>query len=226
MKKQKIATLLLTIATTLAALAQDISVSPVKVFEGATTINPVVVDTTLYFASDIKNDFLVNYFDENGNRLFQLYKVKLNGIKLVGTPTSFLSKSNRPYNQTAVAFDNSGGIHITQTNDMATTTNGTPLGIFDYKTADDESDGIASQRYKDANAAYPAYSRDGKLMIFASDAKGGYGSSDLYYCEKVNGRWSSPMNLGGVVNTRGVETSPFIHPSGKIFFASNGRSDS
>ena len=39
-----------------------------------------------------------------------------------------------------------------------------------------------------------------------------------------DGRWSEPVNLGGIVNTPGDEMSPFIHFDGKtLYFSSNGR---
>jgi hypothetical protein len=50
---------------------------------------------------------------------------------------------------------------------------------------------------------------------------GGLGGSDIYYCELVNGEWSDPVNLGPKVNSPVNENYPYIHPSGKLFFASN-----
>jgi PKD repeat protein len=50
---------------------------------------------------------------------------------------------------------------------------------------------------------------------------GGQGGSDLYYCEFINGDWAQPLNLGPKVNSSGIENYPYIHPSGKLYFASN-----
>lgn len=226
MRQRKIATMIATMAMSATAIGQSITVSPIGLMEGCSTINPIVVDNKLYFASDKKNDFLVNYFDNDGHRLYQLYQVELKDELPVGEPKRIFVNGNRPYSQTAVSFDAEGRMHVTQSNTSATTSKGAPLAIFDYNGPSDMSDGIPNIKYKDANAAYPSYSRDGDFMVFASDAKNGYGSADLYYCEKKNGQWTEPINMGGIVNTRGAETSPFIHPSGKIFFASNGRADS
>lgn len=214
------------VAMSVTAMGQSITVSPIDLMEGCSTVNPTVFGNTLYFASDRKSDFLVNYFDKDGRRLYQLYKVDLKDEMPDGEPQRIFANGNRPYNQTAVTFDADGRMHVTQSNVGASTSKGNPLAIFDYRGTGDLSDGTAGIRYKDASAAYPSYSKDGNFMVFTSDVKGGYGSADLYYCEKKDGKWTEPVNMGGIVNTRGAETTPYIHPSGKIFFASNGRSDS
>lgn len=61
-------------------------------------------------------------------------------------------------------------------------------------------------------------------LIYCSDHKGGYGSSDLYLVEKnEKGEWGEPKNLGGVINTEFEEDSPYLSADGKVlFFASKG----
>ena len=67
----------------------------------------------------------------------------------------------------------------------------------------------------------PTVSSDGKTIIFASDREGGYGKIDLYEINFIHGKWSSPKNLGSVINSNAHEKSPFLHTDGKtIFFAS------
>jgi plastocyanin len=50
----------------------------------------------------------------------------------------------------------------------------------------------------------------------------GYGKSDIFYCENVNGTWSTPVNLGKTINTPGSEVTPYYDPSGRLYFASDG----
>lgn len=66
----------------------------------------------------------------------------------------------------------------------------------------------------------PCLSIDGKELFFASRRNG---NADLYHCfREENGRWSEPENLGPVINTKGTEMAPFIHPDGKtLYFSSN-----
>ena len=68
----------------------------------------------------------------------------------------------------------------------------------------------------------PWLSPDGKRLYFASDKPGGYGGSDLYYCQWKGDYWDNPVNLGPEINTKGNEAYPFINPAGELFFSSDG----
>lgn len=70
----------------------------------------------------------------------------------------------------------------------------------------------------------PALSASEDTLFFASNRIGGFGLSDLYYCVKQpNGMWTRALNLGPIINTRGNEVSPFVHPVFKVlYFSSNG----
>lgn len=72
---------------------------------------------------------------------------------------------------------------------------------------------------------HPTVSEDkeGFLLIFSSDMKGGYGGNDLWVTrkEKRNG-WSVPINMGPAINTHGDEMFPFLHADGDLYFASTG----
>ncbi|MGM0579633.1 MAG: OmpA family protein [Bacteroidota bacterium] len=72
--------------------------------------------------------------------------------------------------------------------------------------------------------SHPTLSVTGDTLFFASDRIGGFGLSDIYFSVKdKNGEWTAAKNLGPIVNTRGNEVSPFIHPRYKIlYFSSNG----
>ncbi|NNC83081.1 MAG: OmpA family protein [Flavobacteriales bacterium] len=71
------------------------------------------------------------------------------------------------------------------------------------------------------NMAHPTFSPDGNRIIFSSDLPGGYGGMDLYYSVKTISGWSSPINLGEVVNTAGNEVFPRLI-DGQLYFSSNG----
>jgi Tol biopolymer transport system component len=64
---------------------------------------------------------------------------------------------------------------------------------------------------------------DGKWMYFVSEREKGLGRGDIYMSENNNGVWSTPKNLGAIINTEGDEKFVFIHPDGKsLYFSSNG----
>lgn len=65
----------------------------------------------------------------------------------------------------------------------------------------------------------PCLSLDGNELFFASRRSG---NADLYHCFRdENGRWSEPESLGPVINTKGTEMAPFIHPDGKTLYFSS-----
>lgn len=77
---------------------------------------------------------------------------------------------------------------------------------------------------EDYTSAHPAVSKDGMLLIFASDMPGTQGGLDLYYClkDKSTDQWSAPVNMGPMINTKGNEIFPFIDHENRLFFASDG----
>ena len=71
---------------------------------------------------------------------------------------------------------------------------------------------------------HPAISADGRRLYFTSNRPGGSGSYDLWVSEKTGEGWGIPVNLGDLLNTPGLEQSPFIHPDQQsLYFSSNGR---
>lgn len=65
----------------------------------------------------------------------------------------------------------------------------------------------------------PCLSLDGKELFFASRRNG---NADLYHCYRdEDGQWSKPESLGSVINTKGTEMAPFIHPDGKTLYFSS-----
>lgn len=71
--------------------------------------------------------------------------------------------------------------------------------------------------------AHPALSPDNKRLYFASDMKGTYGQSDIYYVDLYdNDSVSLPVNLGTKVNTEGRDSYPFISQDNHLYFASEG----
>jgi len=70
----------------------------------------------------------------------------------------------------------------------------------------------------------PSISADGKTLYFASNRPGGQGGMDIWKTELVSeGVFTSPVNLGNVINTPYDDLSPFIHFDQKtLYFSSDG----
>ncbi len=82
------------------------------------------------------------------------------------------------------------------------------------------------------NEGAPALSVDGNIMFFASCAddmgdygsadRKGYGSCDIFYSQKINGRWTKPRNAGPAINTNHWETQPSFSSDGKTLYFIRG----
>lgn len=82
------------------------------------------------------------------------------------------------------------------------------------------------------NEGAPTLSADGNLMFFAAceemggtylggNAKG-LGSCDIFFSQKVNGKWSRPGNLGSPINSANWETQPSFSSDGKTLYFIRG----
>jgi len=72
------------------------------------------------------------------------------------------------------------------------------------------------------NCGDPMLSADGKQLFFVSDAPGGFGNKDIYYCNRTPGGWSAAVNAGTFVNTAGNERYPSVQTDGVLYFSSDG----
>ncbi len=82
----------------------------------------------------------------------------------------------------------------------------------------------------------PCLSADGLNLYFASNRPGGLGERDLWKSTRQARapggestpqprytEWSSPVNLGPVINSAGIDQAPFLHPDGAtLYFTSDG----
>lgn len=100
------------------------------------------------------------------------------------------------------------------------------LEIFTSNYTDGEWDEPQPFEYNNVeeySVGHPAITVDGKTLYFISDMPGGYGETDIYYCEKLsNGKWSKPQNAGPEINTEGKEVFPYIDDKGTLYFSSTG----
>jgi flagellar motor protein MotB len=79
---------------------------------------------------------------------------------------------------------------------------------------------------KPVNSAYretqPSITPDGRTLYFSSDRPGGKGGHDIWMSRLDSAdRWTQPENLGEMINTAGIEMSPFIHPDNRSLYLSS-----
>lgn len=84
---------------------------------------------------------------------------------------------------------------------------------------------IDAVNFEDSWESQPTISADGKTLFFISNRKGGIGGYDIYTSTRdESGAWSTPVNMGKKINSKGNEKSPFIHSDSQtLYFSSSGR---
>ncbi len=191
---------------------------------------PTLYEDNLYFTS-ARDDEAVIVYEDSWKEVpyLNMYKVEIKCV--TPKPKLFLAKVNTIYHDGPMCFSGDGtGIYFTRNN----STMGIPkkgkdkinnLKIFYIEINDKKSLSKPIEllfNSDDYSCGHPSLSPDGVVLYFTSDMPGGFGSSDIYYCTKLEQGWSEPVNMGRDINTEGEEMFPFIHESGQLYFASNG----
>jgi outer membrane protein OmpA-like peptidoglycan-associated protein len=77
------------------------------------------------------------------------------------------------------------------------------------------------------------FSADGTVILYTAKTKNNIAyrkeadERDIYISVKQNNHWSSPANLGSIINSSGDEFSPFLSADGRtLYFGTNGRGGS
>lgn len=136
-------------------------------------------------------------------------------------------KINSKYNEGAVAVFPDGSIIFTRNNYYNGSKKQSKEGLNKLKMYIANADFSSIKEFYYNNDEYsvghPALSKDGNILVFASDMPGGYGGTDLYYTVKSgNGQWIRPINLGKTINTEGDEVFPFLGQDNALYFSSTG----
>ncbi|GAB3292032.1 hypothetical protein GCM10027511_04850 [Hymenobacter humi] len=72
----------------------------------------------------------------------------------------------------------------------------------------------------------PFLAADEKTLYFASDGRGGYGKSDIFYCKRLDDtwtNWSTPRNLGPVVNSPDFDAYYTVSAAGQDAYLVSSR---
>lgn len=170
-----------------------------------------------------------------GETFFELYYAELNLEGIPMKPQEFSINVNSKTHEGPLTFNRNGTVmYFTRNN---TTTSGvrqadskgvTRLKIYEARKGEFDWESIVELPFNnnEYSTCHPTLSVDGRRLYFSSDMPGGYGGFDLYFVEKRGDTWSQPINLGKEINTPENEVFPFIHETGVLFFASDGRTNS
>jgi outer membrane protein OmpA-like peptidoglycan-associated protein/tetratricopeptide (TPR) repeat protein len=184
-----------------------------------------------------------NVYGWTGNPFLKIFYAS--GTAAASAPPVPVQALNNDYHNGALVYDkNSKTIYFTRTRMVKVAKkplNNDPTSWIDRSSADgyvnrleiysaQYANGKWTQvkpfRHNDSESysvGHPAISPDGSVLYFVSDMPGGYGGTDIYYCERLpDGEWGKPRNAGGAVNTSGKEVFPTIGPDGAMYFSSDG----
>ncbi len=189
----------------------------------------------IIFASERSKEVMIKrQHSWTGEPFLDLYKVptKGNGSEVTyGRVEKFSSDINSKYHDAVVSFNkDQSEMFFTRNNFMNGKAAADDEGVMKLKIysvkkkgangwGNEENLPFNSDEY---SSAHPSLSADGNKLFFASDMPGGFGGMDLYVSELEGGKWGPPVNLGPGINTEGHEVFPFIHQSGRLYFATDG----
>lgn len=100
-----------------------------------------------------------------------------------------------------------------------------------YISVDNKTATPIRELNSECNEGAPSLGVSGDYMFFAAcaDREGsymgnnkGYGSCDIFYTQKINGKWSNPQNVGPPINTANWETQPSFSSDGKTLYFVRG----
>jgi hypothetical protein len=203
-------------------------VSPVSaISSGSDDMAPVILSDGILFCSNRKVNPFLTKKNLEGVRLYDLYFAPFDENGEPGKPVRFASNLGKDTNIGPASVSSDGKtLYFTRNyivGRKVKKNESNKLGIFTATRNGSQLTDVRPFEYNDpaSNLSYPYVSADGMYLFFCSDMPGTMGKYDIYMCENVDGKWTSPVNLGDKVNSAYAEINPFLHSSGRLYFASD-----
>ena len=198
-----------------------------KISSQSDDMAPVIMSDGILFCSNRKTNPFLTKKNLEGVRLYELYFAPFNAEGEPVSPSRFSPGLANDANIGPASVTTDGNtLYFTRNNAEGRglgKKEPNRLGIYSARRSGEQWSEITPFEYNDPgyNLSFPYISADGRYLFFCSDMPGGFGRYDIYMCEIVNGRWSKPVNLGQEVNSSAAEIHPFLHSSGRLYFASD-----
>jgi peptidoglycan-associated lipoprotein len=181
--------------------------------------------TEMYFTSSRAGGLTDDIDDRTGETFSDIYFTKLNKKGIWSAPVIVSEPINTQGNEGSVVLNKRGTVmYFTQCKVEKKKSLGCGIYVSTRKgKLWGEPQLVQIKLDSNTTIGHPALSKDESMLIFSSDMLGGYGGKDLWLTQKEKrNTWSSPINLGPMVNTPGDEMFPFLHTDGIVYFSSNG----
>jgi outer membrane protein OmpA-like peptidoglycan-associated protein len=196
--------------------------------------SPSFYGKKLVFASNRPISSSVKRIHEWNNQPYlNLYSLDLSdSLDIESDPIVFSEELNSKFHESSAVFTKDGKtVYFTRNNFSGNKLNRGDDGVsylklFKSKLNQEntwtkpEELSFNSDNY---SVAHPALSKDNKTLYFSSDMEGTTGMSDIFRVKILeDNTYSSPENLGNLINTEGRESFPFVSDDGLLYFASDG----
>ncbi len=217
----------------IAANAKSFNLNPVGVnTEGSDFVSSFYNDQLLFASTT--NGTGVEVYEWTKDGFLDLYIADIGENGELTNPRPLPGEVNSPFHESSTALSSDGKtLYFTRNNvvegkkkygkDKLLT-----LKLFRAQMREDGSWGDVERLQLEGDTdttsfAHPTLSLDGNKLYFASDRKGGFGASDIWYVElNSDGSFGSSVNLGPDINTGTRESFPFISKENILYFSSDG----
>ncbi|PKR80167.1 hypothetical protein CW751_10905 [Brumimicrobium salinarum] len=215
--------------STLLSLYNDLSnntVDETNLNSGKGDFSPVFYKKGIVFCSkSIQKGFLVGKTGWDNTNFIRLFYATKPDSSSKQRPELMKDKFFSRLHNGPIAFDSTGTQMMITKNVRNKTDKTAYLALFSStKNEDGEWSDLEPFPYNEEthNVGHASFSNNQKGIYFTSDKPGGFGGTDIYYSEKVNGKWTTPINLGPKINTALDEMFPYMNNQNTLYFSSNG----
>jgi peptidoglycan-associated lipoprotein len=185
---------------------------------------PVYRENELYWTSSRDGGKI---YKATGTAFTDIYKAKTQGARVDTTNVQALSDlfNDPDTHEGCVAFSPDGQVMVFAKGNSGRKKGADDVDLYLSRFRRSGWSKPEPMRINDPAAwdSSPAFSGDGRTLYFASNRRGGYGGTDLYMATlNRRGNFSSPQNMGPIVNTAGNEAFPHQGADGALYFSSDG----
>lgn len=185
----------------------------------------------VFTSSRAKTQWINRKHGWTNNNYYGVYTTEKGSDGKYLKPTKFMRDLQSKYNDGPICFSqDKTTVYFTRNTSGGKTGKSSDgnfkLKIFEAKLNIDGFEKVTELSFNslEYNCAHPSVSLDGKTLYFTSDMPGGFGGLDIWYSKLGDdGKWSTPLNMGEKINTKGNEMFPYVAFNGLFYFSSNAQ---